>query len=444
MEKNIIKEDEKKLSEKEQKEKENKLALLREEEEKILSTTFFKKFRPMEQIGQGSYSTIYEGMNIETNERVAIKLESRNNSIENQLLQNEIFYLYKLRHCPGIVKLITTGRTKKYNILIETLLGSTLYSLFLDHNKNFTLKDICLISLQCISRLETVHNKGIIHCDIKPENFSIGLREKRIIYLLDFGISKKYRSDRTKKHIQFSITKTMCGTARYASMNALSGLQLSRRDDLESLSYMILYFLTKKLPWQGITAKTLEKRYKKIYDKKAELEKWDKFKILPIQIQNFIKYCRNLGFSEDPNYKLMRSYFYDLMKLNNFEDDKNFSWIIDKSIIGSKIPELFPRRKYLSIYKFVDKIEKKKLSLSVVNHINNYEFNSNNKINKNKKRSDSPVNLKLNNIKNLNNEDDKKNEDDNDKSNDSSVNGVQQYKLDRFSDDDEEKEENCK
>ena len=140
----------------------------------------------------------------------------------------------------------------------------------------------------------------------------------------------------------------------------------------------------------------------------------------------------------------MRSYFYDLMKLNNFEDDKNFSWIIDKSIRGSKIPELFPRRKYLSIYKFVDKIEKKKLSLSVGNYINEYEFNSNNKINKNKKRSDSPVNLKSNNIKALNDEDDKKNEDDSDKSNDSSVNGVQQYKLDKFSDDEEEKEENCK
>ena len=92
-------------------------------------------------------------------------------------------------------------------------------------------------------------------------------------------------------------------------MNALSGLQLSRRDDLESLSYMILYFLTKKLPWQGITAKTLATRYKKIYEKKSELVKWDKFLSLPIQIQNFIKYCRNLGFSEDPNYKLMKNFF---------------------------------------------------------------------------------------------------------------------------------------
>ena len=401
-----------------------------EEEEKLLSSTFFKKYKPFYQKAHGSFSFIYEGINIETNEHVAIKLEPRNAQSENLLLQNEIFYLYKLRHCPGIVKIITTGRTKKYNILIEPLLGGTLYSLYLDQNKNFTLKDICLISLQCISRLESVHNKGIIHCDIKPENFCVGLRDKRIIYLIDFGISKKYRSDRTKKHIQFNITKTMCGTARYASMNALSGLQLSRRDDLESLSYMILYFLTKKLPWQGITAKSLATRYKKIYEKKSELEKWDKFLSLPRQIQNFIKYRRNLGFSEDPNYKLMKNFFYDLMKQNEFVDDKNFSWIDDKSILGSKLPELFPRKKYnVSINKFMDKIEKKKLSMSVGVEFK-HDFNMD-KINNKSKRNNSPINLKVN-------YEDKKDEDiESDKSN-SSINGVQKYKLDKFSDDEEE------
>ena len=413
------------------------LSLAKEEDKNILSTIFFKKYKPIEQISKGNYSLIYSGINIETNESVAIKLESRNIKEENQLLPNEIFYLYKLRHSPGIVRIITTGRTKKYNILIEPLLGSTLYSLYLDHNKNFTLKDICLISIECITRLESVHNKGIIHCDIKPENFSIGLKDKRIIYLIDFGLSKKYRSDRTKRHIQFNITKTMCGTARYASMNALSGLQLSRRDDLESLSYMILYFLLKKLPWQGITAKNLEKRYKKIYDKKAELEKWDKFKELPTQIQNFVKYCRSLGFSQDPDYKLMKSYFYDLMNINNFYDDKNFSWILDKSIIGSKMPEFFPRKKYFSLYKFYDKIEKKKLSLSVGNHIK-YDFNQDKITNENKKRNNSPINLKIDNKINNNEEN---NQDENvslsDKSN-SSVNGVQNYKLGKFSDNDEE------
>ena len=138
----------------------------------------------------------------------------------------------------------------------------------------------------------------------------------------------------------------MTGTARYASINALNGLQISRRDDLESLSYIILYFLTKRLPWQGIEAKTLAKRYKKIYLKKLELEKWDKFKAIPVQIQNFIKYCRSLKFTQDPNYTKMRAFFYDLMNENYINDDKDFSWIIDKSIIGTKFEGEFHKKKY--------------------------------------------------------------------------------------------------
>ena len=259
----------------------DELTLKKEEEQKILSSIFFKKYQPIELISRGNYSYVYKGINIETKEEVAIKLESRNISTENQLLENEIIYLYMLRHIPGIVKIITTGHTKKYNVLIEPLLGSSLYTLFLEQDKNFTLKDISQIAIQCITRLESIHNKGVIHCDIKPENFLIELKDKRIINLIDFGLSRKFRSDRTKNHIQFSITKTMSGTARYASRNALCGFQLSRRDDLESLCYVILYFLTKKLQWQGIKAKTLDKRYKKIYEKKQELEKWDKYKAMP-------------------------------------------------------------------------------------------------------------------------------------------------------------------
>ena len=420
--------------EKEKKEKEeDKLALAKEEDQKILSKTFFKKYKPLERLSQGSNSVIYEGINIENNERIAIKLESRNVPEENQLLQNEIFCLYMLRNIPGIVQMIASGHTKNYNILIEPLLGSTLYSLFLDHNKNFTLKDICQIAIQCLTRLESIHNKGIIHCDIKPENFSIGLKEKRIIYLIDFGLSKKYRSDRTKNHIQFSITKTMIGTARYASRNALSGLQLSRRDDLESLSYVILYFLTKKLPWQGITAKTQDKRYKKIYEKKDEIEKWDKFKKIPEQIQNFVKYVRNMGFTQDPDYKLMKNYFYDLLDKLDLDFDNNFSWIIDKSIIGSKIPDIFPRKKYSAMYKFMDKIEKKQMSLSVGNTIK-FNFNFNNKDNIDKKRSNSPVNIEKNKLDEPNEEDNKEESD----GNNSSINGVQQYKLGKFSDNEDE------
>ena len=370
------------ISEKEKKENEekNKININKEKEDIKLPALFFKKYKPLNKISQGSYSIIYEGKNIKSNEKVAIKLEEREKN-ENELLKREVGYLYILRNCPGIVKIISFGITKRYNVLIEPLLGKSLFSLFLESKKTFTIKDICLIAIQCLDRLESVHSKGIIHCDIKPENFAIGNDDKRFIYLLDFGISKKYRSDRTKNHIQFSITKTMTGTARYASTNALSGLQLSRRDDLESLSYVILYFLTKKLPWQGIEAKTLEGRYLKIYNKKKELEKWEKFKNIPLQIQNFIKYCKNLKFAQDPDYRKMKDYFYDLMKELELENDGNFSWIIDKSIIGSKMPDEFKKKKYSSVIKIYNRLTQSTICI-----------NSNTNRNKEAKKRYSPSN----------------------------------------------------
>ena len=381
-------------TEKNQKREGNNNNIDKENQNLILSSIFFKKYKPIRKIGQGSFSNIYEGENIITGEKVSIKLEEKN---KNEILKNEACYLYLLRHCPGIVKIISFGISNKFNILIEPLLGKSLYYLFLENGKYFTLKDICLIAIQCLERLESIHSKGIIHCDIKPENFVIGSKDKRFIYLLDFGLSKKYRSDRTKNHIQFSITNTMTGTARYASINALSGVQLSRRDDLESLSYIILYFLTKKLPWQGIEAKSLDKRYRKIYAKKLELEKWEKFKEIPLHIQNFIKYCRNLRFTEEPNYIKLKKFFYDLMREENIIEDGDFSWIIDRSILGFKIPKEF-KKNYTSRYKLHDRLTKSIICFSTRNTAINYRIDTI------KKRTNSPIK----NLKKINIDDEKK------------------------------------
>ena len=230
--------------------------------QKIMSSIFFKKYKPIKLIGSGSFSLVYEGINIKDKTKVALKIEEKNCKIS--LLKSEALNIFALQGF-GIIKFLSFGHNKDFNVLVEPLLGECLYSLFLRLRKNFTLKDICLIAIQTLERIEYIHSKGYLHGDIKPENFVLGINDQRIIFVIDFGLSKKYRSDRTGNHIQFCITKKMNGTARYASTNSLRGVEISRRDDLESLAYMIIYFLMKKLPWQGVKANTLQNRYKKIY-----------------------------------------------------------------------------------------------------------------------------------------------------------------------------------
>jgi serine/threonine protein kinase len=229
----------------------------------------FGKYRVIKKIGEGSQSSIYSGENIKTKESVAIKTEKQKET--DCLLKQEIYFLYRLKDQKGMPKLITCGRSGENLVLVENLLGKSLDILFLDMSKKFTLSDICQIGIQCLNRIEFVHSKGIIHCDIKPENFTIGLKDPYIIYLIDFGLCQNYKSLKSGKHIDFSFTGYMTGTARYASRHALRGKQLSRRDDVESFAYMILYFLAKKLPWMNMKAKNMAQKYQKIYLKKKNL-----------------------------------------------------------------------------------------------------------------------------------------------------------------------------
>ena len=267
------------LNEQEQKEVNEAYNILEEIEksqtDENINKIFFRKYKVIKLIAEGTFGPIYEGINIKTKNRVAIKLENR---ILFNLLEKEAYILFSLKGY-GIIEVLSFGRNQKYNIMVQPLLGDSLYKIFLKCKKKFTLKDICLIGLQCLDRIEWIHIKNIINRDIKPDNFLMGLKDPRIIYLIDFGLSKKYRSGRTLKHIQFALTKKLTGTARYASINALKGFELSRRDDLESFCYMIIFFLLKKLPWQGVKAQTQAKRYKKICEAKEDFN-IDEFKII--------------------------------------------------------------------------------------------------------------------------------------------------------------------
>ena len=282
----------------------------------------FKKYNLVKNIGGGAFGTVFLGTNVITRENVAIKIEERKNRSN---LEREAYILYYLKG-PGLPEVISFGKTKKYFILIQTLLGKSLYDLFNDYNKQFTLKDICMLGIQLIERLQYIHSKNYIHRDIKPHNFLIGEKNEGLIYIIDFGLSKKYRTDRGK-HVKFNISKHITGTPRFCSVNAMRGVEQSRRDDLESLSYLIVYFFKGYLPWQGLKIGNKYQRFQAITKMKKYLKVESLCEELPEEIVTFCKYTRNLKFAQDPDYEYMKNLFFSILNKNGFINDKQFSWI---------------------------------------------------------------------------------------------------------------------
>ena len=198
--------------------------------------------------------------------------------------------------------------------------------------KKMTTRCVCNIGYQMIEILEYIHNKHVIHRDIKPDNFVVGLNEKRkYIYILDFGLSKKYRSSRTLKHYEIVKNKNLTGTARYASINALNGLTQSRRDDLEAIGYVLMYFLRGRLPWQGIPVKNKEDRYRKIMERKKATSAEELCQGFPKEFADYINYTRNLEYEEDPDYIYLRNLFVNVLNRDGFEIDCYYDW--DKETI---------------------------------------------------------------------------------------------------------------
>ena len=276
----------------------------------------FKKYKPIKKIGKGTFGNIYSTIRLKDKSVFAMKTEKKN-AIE-KILESEAYFLYTLQGF-GIPKLISYGQTKKYNILIETLLGNSLHDIFLKKRRLCNIIDLCLIGIQLIDRLEWIHSKNIVYRDVKPENFLLGIDDPNVLYIVDFGLCKKYRSSKTGKHLLPKLTGRFSGTLSYASVNAIKGKELSRRDDLISLGYVLIKIFKKTLPWISnffqLTKKTyLELIYLKEKDAYGKL-----FQNIPDELINFVKYTKNLKFEQEPNYSYLRALFIKILnkrKLN--------------------------------------------------------------------------------------------------------------------------------
>lgn len=215
-----------------------------------------------------------------------------------------------------------------YDVIVMDLLGKNLGELFRECGNRFSIKTVLILADQMISRLEYLHNMNIVHRDIKPENFVMGLGNTRnTLYLVDFGLSKSFRDSYTNQHISFRDGKNLTGTARYASINTHQGIEATRRDELESVGYVMIYFLRGSLPWQGITKKLCKKqRHTKIGEIKRDMKLDDLCRQCPKELIRYISYCRNLEFAEKPDYTSLRQMFRDLLKNLGHEYNYDYEW----------------------------------------------------------------------------------------------------------------------
>mmetsp|Transcript_27080 Transcript_27080/g.62624 ORF Transcript_27080/g.62624 Transcript_27080/m.62624 type:complete len:344 (+) Transcript_27080:55-1086(+) len=300
--------------------------------EKVPSKVANGRYEIVKKLGAGCFGDVYLGRSTEEQKEVAIKFEDASGRALQ--LEHEVSVLRRLGNPTlpqGIAEVFFFAREGHHNCMVVELLGRSLEDRVQTCKGKYNAKTATLVAQQVLTRVQYLHSKGIVHRDIKPENFMFGHQRNKChhIYVIDFGLSKRYFDE---KHVQMRKNLSLTGTARYASINAHLGVEQSRRDDLEAVGHMFLYFLRGSVPWSGLEAKTQEEKYNKIREKKEHTDLKELCKGYPEAFETYLRYCRALQFSQRPDYNMLKALFADLRTQSGWTEDHAFQWYEGKDL----------------------------------------------------------------------------------------------------------------
>ncbi len=264
------------------------------------------KYQLLKKIGEGSFGKILLAKDINTNKEFAVKIMALDHST---MVENEVTVYEKLKEVSSIPTLYESGIEGKFNYIVMDLLEQSVEELHKNYGDQMSLKVVLHLAQQMLTIVEQIHAYGIIHRDLKPANFLLKTNAQNIseLYLIDFGLAKCFL-DEKGRHCAIKTNEQIVGTQRYMSINTHQGLTASRRDDLESLGYIMLFLYHGQLSWQK-QASVMELKQKLDYGYGYGVSNTIGEFIL------FIHYCRNLGFADKPNYAYLQTMLLNLNKI---------------------------------------------------------------------------------------------------------------------------------
>jgi len=292
------------------------------------------RFQLDRRIGSGSFGDVYAGLDLQNGDKVALKIEP--SAAKSPKLMYEAKVYKSLDGRPGFPRVRHCGMEARRNVLVVDLLGAPLDEVFRLCGRRFSMKTVFMLADQLVERLECLHAQGFVHRDLKPENILLGRgASEGLVHLIDFGLAKRFKDPITDKHIEYREGKTVKGTLRYASLGACRGAELSRRDDLEAVGYMLVYFLRGHLPWQKLP---------KAFTRRVQFEKLAQLKAAtPVQelcagldgqheMMEYFNYCRGLAFKECPDYSYLRRLFTEALARGGHSCDFVYDWSAEPRI----------------------------------------------------------------------------------------------------------------